>query len=50
MPRVFRQQYTRPIPTDAERIAIKGKQGKPDRPGVRFRGPDGKMLVAPLTR
>ena len=41
MPRVFRQQYTRPIPPDAQRVIHKGK------PAVRFKGPDGKPLVAP---
>jgi integrase len=44
MPRVFRQQYTRPIPPDAERITHKGK------PAVRFKGADGKTVVAFLTR
>src|SRR4051812_38260873 len=43
MPRVFKQQYTRPIPADAQRVTHKGK------PAVRFKGPDGKMVVAPLT-
>src|SRR5262249_24474968 len=50
MARIFHQQYTRPIPPDAEPFTLKGKQGKPDRPAVRLRGPDGKMVVAPLTR
>jgi integrase/recombinase XerC len=44
MPRVFRQQYTRPIPPDAERIVHKGK------PAARFKGTDGKPIVAFLTR
>jgi len=44
MPRVFRQQYTRPIPEGAEHVIRKGK------PAVRFRGPDGKPIIAPLTR
>jgi hypothetical protein len=44
MPRVFRQQYTRPIPPDAQRVTHKGK------PAVRFRGADGKVTVAPLTQ
>lgn len=44
MARVFRQQYTRPIPEGAERITHKGK------PAVRFKGQDGKPVVAPLTR
>jgi integrase len=50
MPRVFRQQYTRPIPPDAKRVTIPGKNGKPDRPAVRFKGPDGKTITASLTR
>jgi integrase len=50
MPRVFRQQYTRPIPSDAKRVTIKGKNGKPDRLAVRFQGPDGKTVIAPLTK
>jgi hypothetical protein len=44
MARVFRQQYTRPIPEGAQRVTHKG------RPAVRFPGPDGKPVVAPLTR
>jgi len=44
MSRVFRQQYTRPIPPDAERVTHKGV------PAVRFKGSDGKYVVAPLTR
>src|SRR6516164_9828351 len=44
MPRVFRQQYTRPIPADAQHVIRKGK------PAVRFKGPDGKPIIAPLTR
>ncbi len=44
MPRVFRKQYTRPIPPDAERIIHKGKTA------VRFKGPDGKAVVAILTK
>jgi hypothetical protein len=43
MPRVFRQQYTRPIPPDAQRVIHKGK------PAVRFKDSDGKTVVAPLT-
>ncbi len=48
MPRVFRQQYTRPIPEDAQRVTIKNKKGE-DVPAVRFRGPDGKTTTAPIT-
>jgi integrase len=50
MPRVFRQQYTRPIPEGAQRVTLKGKNGKPDRPAVRFKGPGGKAVIAPLTK
>jgi integrase len=44
MPRVFRQQYTRPIPPDAERVTHKG------RPAVRFKGTGGRTVVAFLTK
>src|SRR5262249_11732137 len=44
MPRVFRKQYTRPVPADAARITHKGK------PAVRFKGADGKAVVAFLTK
>jgi excisionase family DNA binding protein len=44
MPRVFRQQYTRPIPADAEFLVHKGKQT------VRFKDGDGKRVIAFLTR
>ncbi|MHB1426586.1 MAG: hypothetical protein ACYC3I_25780 [Gemmataceae bacterium] len=40
----FRQQYTRPIPEGADHVNHKGK------PAVRFKGPDGKVVLAPLTR
>lgn len=50
MPRVFRQQYTRPIPPDAVRVTIKGKKGKPDVPGVRFKDSDGATVIVPLTK
>jgi hypothetical protein len=49
MPRVFRQTYSAPIPDGAEPITVKGKNGK-ERPAVRFPGPSGKPVVAPLTR
>ncbi len=51
MPRVFRQQYTRPIPPDAQRATMKvrKKGGEVEVAAVRFRGPDGKMLTAPVT-
>jgi len=48
MPRVFRQQYTRPIPEGAEHVTIKGKKGKTIA-AVRFKGADGKMITAPVT-
>ena len=47
MPRVFRQQYTRPIPPNAERVTIENKKGEPV-PAVRFKGPDGKTITAPV--
>jgi hypothetical protein len=49
MPRVFRPTYSTAIPPDAEPVTLKGKGGK-TRPAVRFRGPDGKPIVAPLTK
>jgi integrase len=49
MPRVFHQTYSAPIPPGAERVTLQGKAGQA-RPAVRFRGPDGKPIVAPLTR
>jgi excisionase family DNA binding protein len=48
MPRVFRQQYTAPIPERAESITLNRRGLKV--PGVRFRGSDGKSVLAPLTR
>ncbi len=47
MPRVFRQQYTRPIPPDAQRVTIQNKKDE-SVPAVRFRGGDGKTVTAPL--
>ncbi len=49
MPRVFHQQYTVAIPPDAKPVMIAGRGGR-QIPGVRFRGSDGKMVTAPLTR
>src|SRR5262245_42816682 len=50
MPRVFRQQYTRPIPADAQRTTVKIKRkGKEiEVTAIRFRGSDGKMVTAPV--
>jgi excisionase family DNA binding protein len=48
VPRVFRQQYTRLIPPDAQRVTVKNKKGEPV-PAVRFKGSDGKILTAPVT-
>ena len=48
MARVFRQQYTRPIPADAQRVTIKNKKGE-SVPAVRFKGSDGKTITAPVT-
>ena len=47
MPRIFRQQYTRPIPADAERVTAKSKKGEPVA-AVRFKGSDGKTIIAPV--
>jgi len=49
MARVFRKQYTYPIPAGAERVTIKDKKTDKDRPAVRFKGADGKTVVAFLT-
>jgi hypothetical protein len=49
MPHVFRQTYSTPIPDGAERVTVKGKDGT-RRPAVRFRGPDGKSVLAPFTK
>jgi hypothetical protein len=48
MSRVFRKSYTRPIPDGAEHTTVKDRQGN-DVPAVRFKGDDGKWIVAPLT-
>jgi len=48
MPRVFRQQYTRSIPPDAVRVTMNNKKGELVS-AVRFRGPDGKTITAPIT-
>ena len=47
MPRVFRQQYTRPIPADAQQVTVSNKKGEPV-PAVRFKGADGKTITAPV--
>jgi integrase len=47
VPRVFRQQYTRPIPPGAERVTIKNRKGEPVA-AVRFKGGDGKTITAPV--
>jgi integrase len=48
MPRVFRQQYTRPIPADAQRVTVTNKKGEKV-VAVRFKGADGKTVTAPVT-
>lgn len=48
MPRVYKPQFTRPIPPDAERTTIR-RQGK-QVPAVRFRVRDGSVVIAPLTK
>jgi excisionase family DNA binding protein len=47
VPRVFRQQYTRPIPPEAVRVTIKNKKDEPV-PAVRFKGSDGRTITAPV--
>jgi integrase len=49
MPRVFRQQYTRPIPEGAQRLTVKNKKGE-EVPAVRFKGADGKTVTAPVVQ
>jgi hypothetical protein len=48
MARVFRQRYSIPIPEGATPATVKDRKGR-ERPAVRFPGPDGKPVVAPLT-
>ena len=43
MASVFRPSYTRPIPADADIVTRKGKRF------ARIKGPDGRMVLAPLT-
>jgi integrase len=47
MPRVFRQQYTRPSPEGAQRVTVTNKKGE-SVPAVRFKGGDGKTVTAPV--
>src|SRR6185437_601121 len=51
MARLFRQQYTRPIPADAQHTTMKVKKKgvEIDVPAVRFKGSDGKTIMAPIT-
>src|SRR5262245_6477299 len=49
MPRVFRRFYSIPIPADAKPCTEASKSGVA-KPAVRFKGTDGKSVVAPLTR
>jgi hypothetical protein len=44
MARLFRQAYTKPIPSDAQRVTLKGK------PHARFTDEDGKTVTAALTK
>jgi len=48
MSRVYRQQYTRPIPADAVQVTVKDKKGRAVA-AVRFRE-DGKTITAPITQ
>jgi excisionase family DNA binding protein len=52
MPRVYRQQYTRPIPEGAERVTLTvKKEGQEVKvPAVRFKGGDGKTVTAPIVQ
>jgi integrase len=52
MPRVYRQQYTRPIPQGAERVTltVKKKGVEVQIPAVRFKGSDGKTVTAPIVQ
>ncbi|MFO0842102.1 MAG: hypothetical protein U0797_06830 [Gemmataceae bacterium] len=49
MPRVFRKSYTREIPENAQPTTATNKKGR-EVPAVRFKGTDGKWVVAPLTK
>jgi excisionase family DNA binding protein len=49
MARVFRQRYSIPVPEGATPATVKDGKGR-ERPAVRFPGPDGKPVVAPLTK
>ena len=49
MPRVFRQQYTRPIPPDAQHVTLRTKKGDTVA-AVRFRGSDGKIRFFRIDR
>jgi hypothetical protein len=49
MPRVFRKQYSYPIPEDAKRVKVKDRKGR-TYAAVRFEGPEGKTVTAPLTQ
>ena len=49
MPHVFHQQYTRAIPSNAERISLKGKGSRTIK-AVRFKDKTGRTVTAPLTR
>lgn len=48
MAKVFKQTYSRPMPPDA--TPTKVKHGKKEVPGVRFKGTDGRMTTARLTK
>jgi hypothetical protein len=50
MARVFRQQYTKPIPEGAQRVTltVKKKGVEVKLPAVRFKGADGKAITAPI--
>ena len=52
MPQVRKQQYTRPIPEGATRttMTIRRRGKDVEVPAVRFKGPDGRMMSAPVVQ
>ena len=52
MPQVRKQQYTRPIPEGATRATMTIRRRGKDIgvPAVRFKGPDGRMVTAPVVQ
>lgn len=52
MPKVYRQQYTKPIPLDAKRTTMTlKKRGRTEKvPAVRIAGTDGRSVLAPVVQ